>query len=151
MRAPQYVEIPKDVNHHREIETEVQALGYGYQWRRKRSRVWRDSRYLPAFTPDLHGEGRPAEEPRAPTRTNGGLHPGAATLGNFRAVTRRPKTKPRLLPLKRSGPSSDAESAQRGGPSASSSSSAPQRGEVVCTCERICGVPSGLPEKWPHS
>ena len=31
VRAPQYVEICEDVSHHREIEAELQALGYGYQ------------------------------------------------------------------------------------------------------------------------
>ena len=36
------------------------------------------------------------------------------------------------------------ELAQRGGPSASRSSAAPQRREVVCACERACVVPCRL-------
>ena len=42
--APQYVEIHEDVNHHHDIEAELQALGYEYAWQRKLWRVWRDSR-----------------------------------------------------------------------------------------------------------
>ena len=41
--APQYVEIREDVNHHREIEAELQALGYEHVWQRKRWHVWCDS------------------------------------------------------------------------------------------------------------
>ena len=116
------MEIREDANHHREIEAELQALGYEYAWQRKRWRVWRDG-------PDLHTEDRLAEEPSAPSPGKGGHHPGAATVGDFMAVARRSKAKPaRPLHLKRSGPSSDVESAHRGapprqGPSASSSSS----------------------------
>ena len=73
--APQYVEIRDDVSHHREIEAELQALGYEYHWQQKRWRVWRDRRCVPAFSPDLHEEDRPAEEPSAPVWANGGHHP----------------------------------------------------------------------------
>ena len=34
--APKYVEIREDVSHHREIQAELQALGYEYAWQRKR-------------------------------------------------------------------------------------------------------------------
>ena len=71
-------------------------------------------------------------------------------------VARKYKAKSaRPLNLKRSGPSSDVESAHRKAPprprpSASSSSSvappfaAPPRGKVARACERICGVPCNL-------
>ena len=85
--APQYVEIREDVNHHREIEAELQALGYEYAWQRKRWRVGRDSRYVADFSLDLHTEDRPAEEPTAsPPQGKDGPHPGAATLGDLMAV-----------------------------------------------------------------
>ena len=142
--AGQYVEIREDVNHHREIEAELRALGYEYKWQQKRWCIWCDRRYIPAFSPDLHDEDRPAEEPSAPTPTNGGHHPGAATLGDFVAVAQRCKAKSRPLPLRPSGPSSDVELAQRVGPSASSSSAAPQRVQVVRACERVCSVPCKL-------
>ena len=99
---------------------------------------------MPAFGPDIYKEDEWAEEHCAPTRANSGHHPGAATVGDFMAVARRSKAKPRLMPLRRSGPRNDMESAHRGGPSASSSSTAPQPGEVARACERICGVPCNL-------
>ena len=40
--APQYVEIPEDVNRHCEMEAEVRAMVTEYQWERKRLRIWRD-------------------------------------------------------------------------------------------------------------
>ena len=104
-------------------------MGYEYTWQRKQWGVWCDSRYLANFSPDLHTVDRLVEEPRAPTPGNGGHHPAATTLGDFMDVARRSKAKPaHPLQLKRSGPSSDVESAQRGapprpGPSASVSSS----------------------------
>ena len=73
-------------------------------------------------------------------RIHSGHHPGATTLGHFMALGRRSKAKPRLLPLRHSGPSSYVGSALRGGPSDSSSSATPKRGEVVRTCERVGGV-----------
>ena len=106
--------------------------------------MWRDLRYLPAISTDLHDEDQPAEQQRAPTPANGGHHPGAATLDDFLAVAQRSKAKPRLLPLKRSGPSSDVESGHRGGPSPSSHSAASQRGKVVVASERVCGMPCDL-------
>ena len=71
-------------------------------------------------------------------------------------VVRRSEAKPACpLHLKRSGPSSDVDSAERGaplrpGPSASSSSSvaqtfaALQRGKVARDCKRVCGVPCNV-------
>ena len=73
--APQYVGIRDDVNHHREIEAELQALGYEHALQRKRWRVWRDSQYFADFSPNLHKEDPPAEEPSASTLRNGSHHP----------------------------------------------------------------------------
>ena len=93
VRAPQYVEIREDVPVYCAIEAQLQAMGYEFQWQRKRWRVWRNSRQLPAFSPDLHEADRPAEEPIAPQRA-----------------------RPGQLPLRQSGESSDVESAHKGGP-----------------------------------
>ena len=116
--VPQYVEICEDVNHHAEIETELQALGYERAWQRKRWRVWLHSGYVANFSLDLHQEDWPAEEARAPNPGKGRQNLRAATLGDFMVVTQRSKAKaPCPLHLKRSGRSSDVESAQRGVPS----------------------------------
>ena len=56
------------------------SLGYQYAWQRKGWRVWRDSRYVADFSPDLHTEDRPAEEPSARPPGKCGRHPGAAPL-----------------------------------------------------------------------
>ena len=108
--APQYVEIRDSVNHHRAMEMELQALGYEYPWQRQWWRIWRDSHYIANFSPDLHQEDRPAEEPSAPTPGKGSAKARAATLGDFMEVARRSKADPALpLHLKRLGPSSDVE------------------------------------------
>ena len=102
--APEYVEIRGDVNHHREKQTELQALGYEHAWQRKRWRVWRDSRYVANRSPELHQKDRPAEELSSPTPGKGDPHPRVATLGNFMGVAQRSKAKPaRPLHLKGSG------------------------------------------------
>ena len=67
----------------REIEAELQALGYEYQWQWKRWHVWCDSRQLSTFSSNLHEADRPAEDPSAPQRANGSRQPGAPTLGDF--------------------------------------------------------------------
>ena len=128
-------------------------MDYEYQCQRKRLRIWRDCPYVPAFSPDLQGEDRCAEEPSAVNPTNSGHHPGATTLGTFMAVARRSKAKPCRVFLRCSGPSSDVELANRGGPPASSKSAAPQRGVVVRICDRVCGVPCKLrvaPDRATH-
>ena len=84
--APKYVEIPEDVNHHREIETELQALGYEHAWHRKRWRVWRDNQYVADVSPELHQEVRPAEKPSASTPSKDGPVRSAATLNNLLEV-----------------------------------------------------------------
>ena len=88
--------------------------------------------------------GTPAPSPQ---QANGSHHPGHATLGDFIQVAKQTQAKPRPLLLKKSGPSSDVESAHRGrmpaDQASSSSSVAPDR-DVARACERACGVPCNL-------
>ena len=70
--------------------------------------------------------------------------PGGATLGYFTVVAGRSKAVARPLPLRRSGPSCDVESANRGVPCTTSSSPAPPRAEAARTGECVCGVPCTL-------
>ena len=99
--------------------------------------------------------GTPAPSPQ---QASGGHQHGHTTLGDFLEVAKKAKAKPRQLHLRKSGPSSDMESAQRGRMPAdrasSSSSVAPDQGDVACACERACGVwPAtfGLPGNGPRS
>ena len=110
--ASMYVVICHEVTTYRKIEAEVKALGYKYQWQLKRWRVWRDSRQLTAFRPDIHEADRPAQEPGVRQWANSGDQTCTATLNDFIAVAGRSRAKPRPLPLRRSGPSSNVESAQ---------------------------------------
>ena len=81
-------------------------------------------------------------------RANGGHHPGSTTLGDYFQVAKQTKAKPRPLLLRKSGPSSDVESAHRGrmpaDQASSSSSVAPDQRDVARACERACGVPCNL-------
>ena len=85
---------------------------------------------------------------RSPQRASGGHHPGHTTLGNFFEVAKKAKAKPRPLHLRKSGPSSDVESAHRGGrladQASSSSSVPPDQRDVARACKRACGVPCNL-------
>ena len=89
--------------------------------------------------------GTPAPSPQ---RASGGYHPGHTTFGDFLEVAKKAKAKPRQLHLRKSGPSSDVESAHRGrmpaDQSSSSSSVAPDQRDVARACERACGVPCNL-------
>ena len=89
--------------------------------------------------------GTPAHSPQ---RAGGGHHPGHTTLGDFLEVAKHTKAKPRPLLLRKSGPSSDVESAHRGRMPAnqarSSSSVAPDQRDLARACERACGVPCNL-------
>ena len=89
--------------------------------------------------------GTPAHSPQ---RAGGGHHPGHTTLGDFLEVAKQAKAKPRPLLLRKSGPSSDVESAHRGRMPAdqaiSSSSVATDQRDVARACERACGVPCNL-------
>ena len=89
--------------------------------------------------------GTPAPSPQ---RANGGHRPGHATLGDFIQVAKQTQAKPRPLLLRKSGPSSDVESAHRGRMPAdhasSSTSVTPDHRDVGRVCERACGVPCNL-------
>ena len=93
-------------------------------------------------------ESKDGTQAPSPRRASGGHQPGHTTLGDFLEVPKKAKAKPRQLHLKKSGPSSDAESAQRGrmptDEASSSSSIAPYQRDVARSCERACGVPCNL-------
>ena len=76
--------------------------------------------------------GAPAPSPQ---QASGGHHPGHTTLGDFLEVARKARAKPRQLHLRKSGPSSDVESARRGrmpaDQASSSSSVAPDQRDVA--------------------
>ena len=80
----------------------------------------------------------------SPQRANGGHQIGHTTLGDFLEVAKKAKAKPCPLHLRKSGPSSDVESAHRGrmpaDEASSSSSVAPDKGDVARACECACGV-----------
>ena len=113
---------------------------------RKRDRKWRE------YQESLPAEAAQGAKGRAPApssqRANGGHHPGSTTLGDFLQVAKQTKAKPRPLLLRKSGPSSDVESAHRGrmpaDQASSSSSVAPDQRDVARACERACGVPCNL-------
>ena len=114
---------------------------------RKRDRKWREyQESLAAEAAQGAKGGTPAPSPQ---RANGGHHPGSTTLGDYFQVTKQTKAKPRPLLLRKSGPSSDVESAHRGrmpaDQASSSSSVAPDQRDVARACERACGVPCNLP------
>ena len=92
----------------------------------------------------------PGAEPQ-PTAHNGPMvviTPGHTTLGDFLEVAKQAKGKPRPLLLRKSGPSSDVESAHRGrmpaDQASSSGSVALHQRDVARACERTCGVPCNL-------
>ena len=89
--------------------------------------------------------GNPAPSPQ---RASGGHHPGHTTLGNFFEVAKKAKARTRQLHLRKSGHSSDVESAHRGrmpaDQASSSSSVAPDQRDVACACQNACGVPCNL-------
>ena len=93
---------------------------------------------------------RPRAEPQppAPQRASGGHHPGHTTLSDFLEVVKKAKATPRQLHLRKSGPSSDVESARRGrmpaDQASSSRSVAPDQRNVARACERAFGVPCNL-------
>ena len=117
---------------------------------KKRDKEWREYQESLAAeaaqaTENETKGGTPAPSPQGP---NGGHHPGHTSLGDFLEVAKKAKAKPRPVHLKKSGPSSDVESAHRGRMPAdepsSSSSVAPDKGDVARACERACGVPCNL-------
>ena len=88
---------------------------------RKRDRKWREYQASPAAeaAQGVRG-GTPAHSPQ---QAGGGHHPCHTILGDFLLVAKQAKAKPRLLLLKKSGPSSDVEWAHRGGMPADQASS----------------------------
>ena len=113
---------------------------------RKRDRKWREyQESLAAEAAQGAKGGTPAPSPQ---RANGGHHPGSTTLGDYFHVAKQTKAKPRPLLLKKSGPSSDVESAHRGrmptDQASSGSRVAPLQRDVARACERACGLPCNL-------
>ena len=79
---------------------------------RKRDQKWREyQESLAAEAAQGAKGGTPAPSPQ---RANGGHHPGSTTLGDYFQVAKQTKAKPRPLLLRKSGPSSDVESAHCG-------------------------------------
>ena len=113
---------------------------------RKRNQKWREyQEFLAAGAAQGARGGTPAPSTQ---RAGGGHHPGHTTLGDFLQVAKHAKAKPRQLHLRKSGPSSDVESAHRrrmpADQASSSGSVAPDQRDVVHACERACGVPCNL-------
>ena len=113
---------------------------------KKRDKKWREYQESLATEAAQAAKGRtPAPSPQ---RASGGHHPGHTTLGDFLEVAKQARAKPRPLHLRKSGPSSDVESAHRGrmpaNQASSSSSVAPNQGDVARACKRACGVPCNL-------
>ena len=113
---------------------------------RKRDRKWRE--YHASLAAEAAQGARGGTPVHSPQRASGGHHPGHTTLGDFLEVAKQAKAKPCPLLLRKSGPSSDVESAHRGRMPAdrasSSSSVARHQMDVVRACERTCGVPCNL-------
>ena len=117
---------------------------------KKRDKKWREyQESLAADAAQAAGnETRGGTLAPSPQRASGGHHPGHTTLGDFLDVAKKARAKPRQLHLRKSGPSSDVESAHRGrmpaDQASSSSSVAPDQRDVARACERACGVPCNL-------
>ena len=113
---------------------------------RRRDRKWRE--YVESLAAEAAQGARGGTPAHSPQRANGGHHPGHTTLGDFLQVAKPAKAQPRQLHLRKSGPSSDVESAHRGrmpaDQASSSSSVAPDQRDVARACERACGVPCNL-------
>ena len=113
---------------------------------RKRDKKWRE--YQESLAAEAAQGAKGGTPARSPQRASGGHHPGHTTLGDFLQVAKQAKAKPRQLHLRKSGPSSDVESAHRGrmpaDQASSSSSVAPDQSNVARACERACGVPCNL-------
>ena len=113
---------------------------------RRRDRKWRE--YQESLASEAAQGARGGTPAHSPQRASGSHHPGHTTLGDFLQVAKHAKAKPRQLHLRKSGPSSDVESAHRGrmpaDQASSSSSVAPDQRDVARACERACGVPCNL-------
>ena len=113
---------------------------------RRRDRKWRE--YQESLAAEAAQSARGGIPAHSPQRPNGGHHPGHTTLGDFLEDAKQAKAKPRPLLLRKSGPSSDVESAHRermpADQASSSGSVAPHQRDVARACERTCGVPCNL-------
>ena len=113
---------------------------------KRRDRKWRE--YQESLAAEAAQGARGGTPAHSPQRAGGGHHPGHTTLGDFLEVAKQTKAKPRPLLLRKSGPSSEVESAHRGrmpaDQASSSSSVAPDQRDVARACERACGVPCNL-------
>ena len=113
---------------------------------RRRDRKWRE--YQESLAAEAAQGARGGTRAHSSQRASDGHHPSHTTLGDHLQVAKQIKAKPRLLLLRKSGPSSDVESAHRGRMPAeqasSSSSVAPDQRDVARACERACGVPCNL-------
>ena len=112
----------------------------------KRDKKWRE--YQESLAAEAAQGARGGTPAHSPQRASGGHHPGHTTLGDFLQVAKHAKAKPCQLHLRKSGPSSNVESAHRGRMPAdqagSSSSVAPDHRDVARACERACEVPCNL-------
>ena len=144
------MEIREDVNHHRRIKTDLQALGHEHGWQRKPWRVLRYSRYIADFSPDLSQEDWPAEETSARIPGKGGPILRSVTLGDFMGV--------------RSGqaatwsrPTGERRPAQDPPPAAAAvwPKPSPRLGQAkwtgLASVSAACPATSGFPEIWPSS
>ena len=104
---------------------------------KKRDKKWREYQESLAAeaaqaTENKNKGGTPAPSPQG---ASGGDHPSHTTLGDFLEVAKKAKAKPCQLHLRKSGPSSDVESAHQGrmpaDQASSSSSVAPDRRDVA--------------------
>ena len=113
---------------------------------RKRDKKWRE--YQESLAAEAAQGARGGTPAHSPEWASGGHHPDHTTLGDFLEVAKQAKAKPRPLLLRKSGPSSDVESAHRGrmpaDQASSSSSVAPNQRDLARACERTCGVPCNL-------
>ena len=117
---------------------------------KERDKKWRE--YLESLAAEAaqaaDNETKGGTPAPCPQWASGSHHPGHTTLGDFLEVANKANAKPRLLPLRKSGPSSDVESAHCGrmpaDQASSSSSVAPDQRDVARACERACGVPCNL-------
>ena len=114
---------------------------------KKRDRKWRE--YLESLAAEAAqaagNETKRGTPAPSPEQASGSHHPGHTTLGDFLEVAKKAKAKPRQLHLRKSGLSSDVESAHRGrmpaNQASSSSSVAPDQRDVARACKRACGLP----------
>ena len=105
---------------------------------RRRDRKFRE--YQESLAAEAARGARGGTPAHSPQRATGGHHPGHTTLGDFLEVAKQAKAKPCPLLLRKSGPSSDVESAHRGrrpaDQASSSSSVAPDQRDMARACER---------------